>query len=105
MKHTRGYECNTVSNGDTARRVSMESKRVDGNRRSRNEQMNRQQQTGSDANNDGSNRSSTANGSVPQHESARSTVGNETQQQSNSVFPGKIEHICFEIFHFAIAHT
>lgn len=100
MKHTRGQERNTVSNGDAPRRVSMES-------RSRNEQVNRQQETGSSDVNDAANRSSATNGSVPQHESSRSALGNDSRQQSNSVVPGKlwIENICFEMFLFEIAHT
>lgn len=107
MKQTRGHERNTVSNGDAPRRVSMESDGVDGNRWSRNEQVNRQQETGSSDANDGSNRSSATNGSVPQHESSRSALGNDSRQQSNSVVPGKlwIENICFEMFLFEIAHT
>ena len=98
MKHTRGQERNTVSNGDAPRRVSMESDGVDGkNRRSRNEQVNRQQETGSSDVNDAANRSSATNGSVPQHGSSRSALGNDSRQQSNSVVPGKlwIENIMF----------
>lgn len=90
MKHTRGQERNTVSNGDAARRVSIESDGADGNRRSRNEQVNREQETGSSDANDAANRSSTVNGSIPQHESVRSAVGNDARQQSNNVVPGKL---------------